>query len=149
MTLFDLLNPGNAESQRPSILKLPGNVLDVAFVSDEHMVVSVDNIHRPGNTTDIDDSDESDESGASKVSIYFQHSKQRLFPTQEAKPRLLAFKYDAENPALLNWGADEHTDRTLISLNRQTTVSWHEKGLQALLYPIGHLRKLGTEAVED
>jgi tRNA (guanine-N(7)-)-methyltransferase subunit TRM82 len=67
------LNPEKAGSQQPSILKLPGNVLDVAFVSDQCMVVSVDNIHRPGTTTDIDDSDEPDESEASKVSIHFQH----------------------------------------------------------------------------
>jgi hypothetical protein len=73
IALFDLLNPGEAGPQRPSILKLAGNVLDVAFVHDACMVVSVDNIHRPGTTTDIDDSDNSNEPGASKVSIYFQH----------------------------------------------------------------------------
>lgn len=40
-------------------------------------------------------------------------------------------------------------NRALIDLDRQTTVSWHEKQLQALLYPMGHLRKSGAEAAED
>jgi hypothetical protein len=76
ITLLDL-SPGRAESQRPSILMLPGNVLDVAFVRDNCMVVSVDNIHQRGTTTDIDDSEESDWPEASKVSAHFQHGKQR------------------------------------------------------------------------
>jgi len=62
---------------------------------------------------------------------------------------LLAFTYDPENPALSNWGTDEHMNRKLIDLNRQTTVSWHEKELQTLLYPMGYLRKSGTEVAED
>ena len=74
---FDLLNSGKAGSQPPSILQLPGNVLDIAFVRDNCMIVSLDNIHQPGTTTDIDDSDEPDESEASKVSVHFRRQKQR------------------------------------------------------------------------
>ena len=125
-------------------------MLDVAFAHNECMLVSVDNIHRPGTTTEINDSDGFDDSGASTVSIGFRlHSAQCLASTQEVNPRLLAFKYDAANPALLSWQADEHMNRALVDLNRQTTVSWHEKELQALLYPMGHLRKSGAEMAED
>lgn len=73
VTHSDFLSADKAGPQPLSILRLPGNVLDVAFVRDECIIVSVDSIHRPGSTKDIDDSDEPDESEASKVSIHFQH----------------------------------------------------------------------------
>lgn len=67
------MNSDKAKSQPPSIFRLPGNVLDVTFVRDECMVVSVDNIHRPGTTTEIDDSEEPDESETFSVSSYFRY----------------------------------------------------------------------------
>jgi len=81
IALFDLLHPNEARPQRFSILRLPGNVLDITFVRDKCIVVSVDNTHLPGTTTDIVGSEESNEPGASKVSIHFQHQRQRLLIT--------------------------------------------------------------------
>jgi hypothetical protein len=36
-------------------------------------------------------------------------------------------------------------NRLLVDLNEQSSVEWHEKKLQALLYGVENLRKRGTE----
>lgn len=43
------------------------------------------------------------------------------------------------------WKANDHLDHMLIDLNAQSTVEWHENGLQALLYGVEQLRKRGVE----
>jgi hypothetical protein len=44
---------------------------------------------------------------------------------------------------------NEHMTNMLMDLNRQVTGFWHEKQLQALLYPLSHLRKHGGEEPEE
>jgi hypothetical protein len=47
------------------------------------------------------------------------------------------------------WKANEHLNHKLTDLNEQSSVEWHEKKLQALLYGIENLRKRGVEDREE
>lgn len=65
---------------------------------------------------------------------------------QEFKPRLLAFELvgeDLDGGAV--WKPQKDVDSILVDLNEQSTVEWHEKALQTLLYSVENLRKRGAE----
>jgi hypothetical protein len=52
---FDILSLIDEEPIQWGVQRLPGNVLDVA-IFEGHIILSIDNIHRPGSTTVIDES---------------------------------------------------------------------------------------------
>lgn len=39
------------------------------------------------------------------------------------------------------WKANDHLNHLLVDLNEQSSMEWHEKKLQALLYGVEKLRK--------
>jgi hypothetical protein len=47
------------------------------------------------------------------------------------------------------WKGNEHLNHKLTDLNEQSSVEWHEKKLQALLYGVENLRKRGVEEREE
>ena len=103
-----------------SFLPLNGNVLDIGLIGDA-MIVSLDNIHASGSTTDID-------------------------PRDKFKPRLQAFQAVGEE---LGGGAVfkpyKQVDDVLAELNQESTGEWHEKELRNLLYGVENLRKRGGQ----
>ncbi|KIW00972.1 uncharacterized protein PV09_07494 [Verruconis gallopava] len=99
-----------------SFLPLDGNPLDVVSTGNT-LLVSTDNIHCAGSTTDIE--------------------------TSEAfRPRLQAFQALGEElGGAAVFKPDQHLNNKLVQLNEQSTVGWHEKALQTLLYSVENLRK--------
>ncbi|QDS67902.1 hypothetical protein FKW77_008290 [Venturia effusa] len=106
-------------------IPLPSNILDVTQMRNTNtLIVSVDNIHEAGSVTIVDSSD-------------------------DFKPRLLAFELvgeDLDGGAV--WKPQKDVDAVLVDLNEQSTVEWHEKALQTLLYSVENLRRRGFEELK-
>jgi len=104
------------------------------------LVISVDTIHEASSTTVVDSSEVSHLSCTP-----FRKCSPNIL-SQEFKPRLLAFELvgeDLDGGAV--WKPQRDVNTILVDLNEQSTVEWHEKALQTLLYSVENLRKRGAE----
>lgn len=115
-------------------LDLPGNVLGLVMVGDS-LIVSVDNIHQPGTTNVVDQSTVRQPRVALRCFVNL---------VQESKNRLLAFKVNADGIEM-----SDHFTHKLVEINQVTTIEWHEKQLQTLLYSTENLRKRRYAEGED
>jgi tRNA (guanine-N(7)-)-methyltransferase subunit TRM82 len=117
-------------------IPLIGNPLAITIVNNI-IIVSTDTIHEPGSTTDVDSSEVRDQ----------KHYPQLFANTlQNYKPRLHAFELvgeDLDGGGV--WKGHVGLNQLLVDLNEQSTVEWHEKALQALLYGVENLRKRSGE----
>jgi hypothetical protein len=106
------------DSEDISFIPVDGNPLDIATTGNT-ILISTDTIHEPGSISNINSSE------------HFQ-------------PRLQAYQALGEQ---VGGGAvfkqHGHLNHVLTELNMQSTVEWHEKKLQTLLYSVENLRKRG------
>jgi hypothetical protein len=105
------------------------------------LVVSVDTIHEACSTSIVDSSE------VSLLPLIYSSCDVDIF--QEFKPRISAFELvgeDLDGGAV--WKPQKDVDSILIDLNEQSTVEWHEKALQTLLYSVENLRKRSGEEHE-
>ena len=93
-----------------SFVSLPGNLLDIAVI-DDLIIASVDNIHKAGSTSEVDENN-----------VPFK--------------RLQVISLEKSNDEKI-----DHVTRELVEINELMTTEWHEKSLQTLLYATESLRK--------
>jgi len=104
---------------------MAGNVLDMV-AREDRLIVSVDGIHKPGSTTDIDETTVRERRGTYLRANAVQTPQVRLYS--------LALTSSGD------YELDSH-QHLLVEANEIMALEWHEQTLRDLLYSTESLRK--------